>query len=74
MQHDDEYKAFSLGCWENPENPGDPNDYENSDSEQNLRARVPIILAAGRFKSLVLYKRRPDWSYVPIDEFDADEG
>lgn len=67
MPRDHNYPQFSLGCWINPESVTDADGYENSDSKTDLRARVPILLKAGRYKCLLLYRLNPNsWKYDEI--------
>lgn len=63
---------FGLDCWENPDSDAEADQVLFSDDEAELRAEAAKLLAAGRFKYLLLTRwdeAADDW--VDVDEFTA---
>jgi hypothetical protein len=65
---------FALDCWLDPKSTDHADSTEYAQTEAELRERIPKILQAGRFKSLMLYRFNPNTlEWDEIEEFSEDD-
>ena len=67
--------TYGVDYWSAPDADGetDPDETEYSEDEGELKARIAVVLAAGRFTFAILFKARPDDEWDELETFRAGE-